>query len=114
MGGGTGEHRRRNEPARERQNERQHISYAAGKVLGIDADLKDARFGSISERDTARPYQASACYCDGARSTASRDWPSYFRISSVSGLSRKLLQELNKTGQFERATICGISARMTM
>jgi hypothetical protein len=29
-------------------------------------------------------------------------------------LSRKLLQALNRIGQFEIATICGINARMIM
>ena len=38
----------------------------------------------------------------------------YARISTVSGLSRKLLQALNRIGQFEMATICGISASMVM
>jgi hypothetical protein len=38
----------------------------------------------------------------------------YLKISSVSGLSRKLLQELNRIGQFEMATICGISAVSVM
>ena len=38
----------------------------------------------------------------------------YFSNSTVSGLSLKLLQALNRTGQFEMATICGISARMTI
>jgi hypothetical protein len=37
-----------------------------------------------------------------------------FRISSVSDLRQKLLQELNRIGQFEIATICGISARSVM
>jgi hypothetical protein len=37
-----------------------------------------------------------------------------FRISSVSGLSRKLLHALNRIGQFEMATIWGISARSVM
>jgi hypothetical protein len=36
------------------------------------------------------------------------------RISSVSGLSRKLLHALNRIGQFEIATIWGISARSVM
>ena len=38
----------------------------------------------------------------------------YARISTVSGLSRKLLQALNRIGQFEMATICGSSASMVM
>jgi hypothetical protein len=38
----------------------------------------------------------------------------YFKISTVSGLSLKLLHGLNRIGQFEIATICGISAVITM
>src|SRR6516165_4615876 len=38
----------------------------------------------------------------------------YAKISSVSGLRRKLLQALNRIGQLEMATICGISARSVM
>lgn len=41
-------------------------------------------------------------------------WGDYFKISNVSGLRRKLLQALNRMGQFEIATICGINARMTI
>ena len=37
--------------------------------------------------------------------------PPYDKISTVSGLRRKLLQALNRIGQLEMATICGISAR---
>jgi hypothetical protein len=46
--------------------------------------------------------------------SASRDLLGYLRISTVSGFSRKLLQGLNRIGQFEMATICGIKARITM
>jgi hypothetical protein len=38
----------------------------------------------------------------------------YLKISSVSGLRRKLLQELNRIGQLEMATIWGISAVSVM
>src|SRR5258708_6330901 len=38
----------------------------------------------------------------------------YLKISKVSGLRRKLLHALKRTGQFEMATICGISARRMM
>ena len=37
--------------------------------------------------------------------------PAYDKISTVSGLRRKLLQALNRIGQLEMATICGIRAR---
>jgi hypothetical protein len=38
----------------------------------------------------------------------------YLKISSSSGLRRKLLQELNRIGQLEIATICGMRATRVM
>jgi hypothetical protein len=51
------------------------------------------------------------CWCF---ESTSGELVGYLRISTVSGFSRKLLQGLNRIGQFEMATICGIKARITM
>ena len=55
---------------------------------------------------------SESCEQTGWRRRLDEIHPRYFKISSVSGLSRKLLQALNSTGQFEMATICGMSACM--
>jgi hypothetical protein len=57
---------------------------------------------------------SKSCAQTGWRRRLDGVHPRYFKISSVSGLSRKLLQALNSTGQFEMATICGMSACMIM
>ncbi len=54
------------------------------------------------------------CWRQMRTSGESHDGRTYFNISSVSGLSLKLLHGLNRIGQFEIATICGISAFITM
>jgi hypothetical protein len=67
-----------------------------------------ARSGGVRERKRARkkePHPTLPEDGEGKR---------YLKISSVRGLSRKLLQELNRIGQLEMATICGISAARVM
>jgi hypothetical protein len=59
-------------------------------------------------------HSRKSCGQTGRRRRRDEVHPRYFKISSVSGLSRKLLQALNSTGQFEMATICGMSACMIM
>ena len=77
------------------------------KLLAANgADLRSGR-GAVRRRlARTRPLHAIRREATHA--------PRYFKISSVSGLSLKLLQALNRIGQFEIATICGISAVITM
>jgi hypothetical protein len=87
---------------------RSAISRPFGRALG-----QFLRAHPIVERAQARPLHRSAAVCAKTRCMPIAG-VGYCTISRLSGLRRKLLHALKRTGQFEMATICGISARRTM
>jgi hypothetical protein len=74
-----------------------------------DAAIFSSARGKTVDRNGDSFFRVAVAV-DGYSRTLYVSW-SYAKISSVSGFKRKLLQALKRIGQFEMATICGISAR---